>query len=406
MAGADEEHFRGHAWIRVESGWNVDWSERLRDEEAKGLRRRLPDPVPADALDFASNDYLGLRRDPRVVAAAHEALDREGVGSGASRLLGGNTLAHLELERELAALKQTEAALVFSSGYAANLGLLTALGDAGDVIFCDRLDHASLVDGARLARAELRFYRHGDVDHLRRQLKRRPEQGRVWVATDGVFSMDGVLAPLPDLVDAVREADATLIVDDAHATGVVGPRGAGTVRHFDVDAERVIQMGTLSKALGAQGGFVAGPRALIDWLVQSARSLIYSTGLAPVVAAAATASVRIARDDEGLRARRLERFEHLRQGLLEQGWTVQGESPAPMLAVIVGEAGPAVELSRRLRERGVVAPAIRPPTVPRDSCRLRLAPTAAMDAAAIERTLKAFRDERFRTDGRDREPQA
>lgn len=368
----------------------LDFDKRLRAEEAEGLRRRLAAPAPADAVDFASNDYLGLRRDPRVVEAAHRALDAEGVGSGASRLLGGNTESHATLERELATLKGTEAALVFSSGYAANLGLLTALCEPEDVILCDRLDHASLVDGARLARADVGFYHHGDVEHLRRQLRRRAPNGRIWIATDGVFSMDGVLAPLPDLVDVANEFDAMLIVDDAHGTGVLGPDGAGTVRHFGVETERIVQMGTLSKALGAQGGFVAGPRDLIDWLVQRARSLIYSTGIAPVLAAAATESVRIARTDTALRERRVDRFATLKSGLQEGGWEVLGEAPAPMLAVRVDGPDVALDLARRLAARGVIAPAIRPPTVPRSSCRLRLAPTASMSPEAIARTLEAF----------------
>ena len=366
------------------------WDERLRAEERQGLRRRLPDPrSECIDLDFASNDYLGLRRDPWVVAAAHEALDRDGVGSGASRLLGGNATAHVELEADLARLKGTDAALVFSSGYAANLGLLTAISEPEDVIYCDRLDHASLVDGARLARAELRFYRHGDPEHLRRQLARRRAGGRAWVATDGVFSMDGVLAPLPAIAEVAREAGATLIVDDAHATGVVGPEGAGTLRHFDLAPEGIVQMGTLSKALGCQGGFVAGPADLVDWLVQRARSFVYSTGLALPIAAAARRAIELARDDD-LRARRERSFDRLHRGLVGQGWMVWGESPAPMLAVIVESAETAVSLSAALAERGVVAPAIRPPTVPRDACRLRLAPTAAMDDAAIDRALGVF----------------
>lgn len=372
----------------------LDFDDRLRREEDQGLRRRLPAPSGDEAVDFASNDYLGLRRDPRVVAAAHRALDAAGVGAGASRLLGGNAEAHVDLERELASLKGTEAALVFSSGYAANLGLLTAICEPEDVILCDRLDHASLVDGARLARAEVGFYHHGDVDHLRRQLARRTVKGRIWIATDGVFSMDGELAPLPELVAVAEEFDATLIVDDAHATGVVGPEGAGTVRHFGVDPARLVQMGTLSKALGSQGGFVAGAHDLVAWLVQRARSLIYSTGLAPVAAAAALESVRITRADDALRARRQQRFDRLRDGLLGQGWTVLGASPAPMLAVGVEGPEAALDLAQRLANRGVLAPAIRPPTVPRTACRLRLAPTAGQSEDSIDRALDAFAAER------------
>ena len=377
------------------------WSGRLDDEARRGLRRRLPEarsPVEAEAsaadpavLDLGSNDYLGLSTHPRVVGAASRALADWGVGSGASRLLRGNTLAHEELEARLAALKRTAAALVFSSGYAANLGLLAAVGEPEDVIYCDRLDHASLVDGARLARASVHFYRHGDPEHLERKLRRRAAgTGRVWVATDGVFSMDGTLAPLPDLLEVVRRHGARLIVDDAHATGVIGRDGAGTLAHFDLPVDGVVQMGTLSKALGSQGGYVAGDRDLVDWLVQRARSFVYSTGLAPALASAALASLDVVVDEPARRDRLQGHLRRLRDELGAQGWTVRGVAPAPMIAVEVGEAEAATALAAALAERGILAPAIRPPTVPDGTSRVRLAPRANLSSEAIDRIVAAF----------------
>lgn len=376
---------------------SVDPRERQRNELARqaqlGLRRRLPDPrTPGEELlDLGSNDYLGLSRHPRVTGAAARALELWGVGSGASRLLRGNTAPHEELEAALARLKSCEAALVFSSGYAANLGVLAALCEPDDVIYCDRLDHASLVDGARLGRAKVHFHRHADLDHLERQLRRdQRSRGARWIATDGVFSMDGTLAPLPGLVDLARRWGATLLVDDAHATGVLGPEGAGTLAHFGIPSDGVIQIGTLSKALGSQGGFVAGDRELVDWLVQRSRSFVYSTGLAPLLAAAAHEALRIVDEEPALRLALQTHMRNLREGLRARGWTIVGEAPSPMMAVVVGEATAATQLAERLRGAGVIAPAIRPPTVPQGTSRVRLAARADFTASEIDAVLEAF----------------
>ena len=327
------------------------WIQRLESAAAQGLRRALPVPGPAagGTLDCGSNDYLGLSRHPRVIAAAHAALDRDGAGATASRLLRGNREIHEQLEQEIARLKGTEAALVFASGYSANLGLLSALGRADDVILCDKLDHASLVDGARLARASVRFYAHGDAAHLDRQLGRSTGNSAKFVATDGVFSMDGTLAPLPDLLEVCDRHGALLIVDDAHATGCVGPGGAGSVAHFGLDPGRMIQVGTLSKAIGAQGGFVAASKVLIDLLVQFSRAFIYSTGLNPPAAAAAMEALRVSREEPWHRERLQENLGRMRDGLLEAGHRIYGESPAPMCALHVGEADAAVALAEGSR---------------------------------------------------------
>lgn len=365
-----------------------EWRKRLEFEASRGLRRRLPDASGAgpNSIDCGSNDYLGLSRHPRVIAAARTALEEFGAGATASRLLRGNREIHVQLEEALAALKGTASALVFSSGYAANLGLLSAICDREDTIFCDSLDHASLVDGARLARASLRFYNHADADHLDRQLARR-SGGHAWIVTDGVFSMDGALAPLPELLEVADRHGATLIVDDAHATGVVGADGAGTLSHFGIDPSKVIQVGTLSKALGAQGGYVCGPTELTDVLVQSSRAFIYSTGLNPAAAAAALEGIRVSVDEPQWRERLHANLQLLRSGLHDAGRTIYGQAPAPMCAVHVGEADDAMRAAATLADAGILAPAIRPPTVPAGTCRIRLAPTASLESAEVQRVL-------------------
>jgi 8-amino-7-oxononanoate synthase len=366
------------------------WRERLESEASKGLRRTLPVAGPRDGetIDCGSNDYLGLSRHPRVIEAARDALERYGAGATASRLLRGNREIHVHLEEELAALKGTASALVYSSGYAANLGLLSAIADQTDTIFCDSLDHASLVDGARLARASLRFYNHADPDHLDRQLKRR-SGGHAWIVTDGVFSMDGVLAPLPELLAVADRHGATLIVDDAHATGVVGPNGAGTLSYFGIEPSRVIQMGTLSKALGAQGGYVCGPRELTDLLVQSSRAFIYSTGLNPAAAAAALEGLRVSIEEPRWREKLHAHLHMMRTGLIQGGCRLYGEDPAPMCSVHVGDADEAVQVAAHLADAGVLAPAIRPPTVPAGTSRIRLAPPASCEEHDVDRVIQA-----------------
>ena len=367
------------------------WRERLEAEAESGLRRHLPDsaPLAPGTIDCGSNDYLGLSRHPRVIAAARAALDEYGAGATASRLLRGNRLIHAELEADLARFKGTEAALVFSSGYAANLGLLSAICDRDDTVLCDRLDHASLIDGARLSRASLHFYAHGDIDHLERQLSRSGSSGHTFVVTDGIFSMDGMLAPLPALKEAVDRHGATLVVDDAHATGTVGVNGAGSLSHFGMEADGVIQVGTLSKALGAQGGYVAGSGDLIGLLVQRARAFIYSTGLNPSAAAAARAALDVVVDEPVWRERLHRNLELLRSGLAAANKQLYGVTPAPMCAVHVGSARGASRVALELAARGIIAPAIRPPTVPDGTSRIRLAPSADLDAADVERVVAA-----------------
>lgn len=371
------------------------WQEVLGRLADKDLRRQLRlSPVAAaggGVINMASNDYLGLAGEARMVVAAREALDRWGVGAGASRLVTGHLPPHEALEGELAAFKKAEAALVFTSGYAANVGVLTALAGPRDMILLDRLNHASLIDGARQSGATTRLYRHADLDHLEHLLEASSgERGRRFIVTDGVFSMDGELAPLPELVELAGRYEALLVVDDAHATGVVGPKGRGTPAYFGLEEEVPVRIGTLSKALGAQGGFVAGSRALIDLLINKARSFIYSTGIAPAVAAAAREALHIAEAEDTRRRRLQAHLEALREGLRAKGYTVIGEAPAPMLAVKLGDPATAVEAAGRLAEAGVCAPAIRPPTVPKGTSRIRLAPMATHSESDIQRVLEAF----------------
>lgn len=377
------------------------WTKALAELAAQGLRRRL---VPQSngslpeverngrrLINLASNNYLGLASNRRVIAAAQAALEKWGVGAGASRLVSGHTDAHAALEHDLADFKRTEAALVFVSGYAANVGVLAALAGPRDNIFADRLNHASLVDGCRLSGARTWRYSHADLEELERLLRRlRPARGQRLIVTDSLFSMDGDLAPLPDLVEIAERSDALLVVDDAHGTGVLGPDGRGAVAHFGLEGRVPVQIGTLSKALGGQGGFVAGDQALIDLLIQRARSFVFSTGLAPALAAAAREALHLAQVEGWRRAALHAHCQTLRQGLVRLGCTVLGDELAPMLAVIVGEPDAAMALAADLEQAGVLAPAIRPPSVPPGTSRIRLAPMATHSIDQIEGALAAF----------------
>jgi 8-amino-7-oxononanoate synthase len=318
-------------------------------------------------VSFASNDYLGLTTHPAMVAAAHEALDRWGTGAGASRLVVGSRPVHDALEAELAAWKGSEAALLFPTGYAANVGVLTTFGVEGVRILSDELNHASIVDGARLARASVDVYRHNDLGHLESLLR---EGGRCVVVTDSVFSMDGDCADVPALVELCDRWGALLVVDEAHdAFGSWGRL-----------PDHVLRVGTLSKMLGSVGGFVAGPRALVELLVNRARPFIFSTALPPADAAAALAALRVVRSAEGeaLRGRLRSFIERVRPG-----------HPSPIVPVVLGEESAALAASAALLEEGIVVPAIRPPTVPVGTSRLRIALSAAHTDADIDHLLQA-----------------
>ena len=342
-----------------------------------------------EVLQFCSNDYLGLAADPRLKQAASDAVSRLGCGAGSSRLVGGTTDIHVDLEGALAELKMTEASLVFTSGYQANIGVLTALVGPGDTIFSDERNHASLIDGCRLSRANVTVYRHVDTDHLGQLLAAAPTQGQRLIVTETVFSMDGDVAPLKDLVDLARQWDAWTLVDEAHATGVFGERGGGIVEESGLAAEIDVQIGTLGKALGSLGAFAAGSRLLVDWLTNAARSFIYTTALSPSAVAAARVAVDMVRREPERRQRLWDRATAMRTGLVDCGFSL-GRSGSPILPLLVGEDERALCLSAELLKRGVFVPAIRPPTVPPGTSRLRVVPMATHRSEDIDLALHAF----------------
>lgn len=342
-----------------------------------------------DVLLFSSNNYLGLANHPTLKRAAIQATERFGCGSGASRLISGSMAVHHELEARLAALKKTEAALVFPTGYHANVGVLSALMGPGDTILSDRLNHASIIDGCRLSRAEVRAYPHGDTRALDALLAVCPPSGQRLIVTDTVFSMDGDLAPLAALVALARRYDAWLMVDEAHATGVFGSHGSGLVEEAGLVDHVDIHMGTLGKALGGIGAYVAGSRALIDWLVNRARSFVYTTGMPPASAASALAALDIVEREPERRQRLWDNARFLSDGLRGLGYRL-GETRSQILPIIVGDARQTMSLAEAVLRRGVFAHGIRPPTVPEGTSRIRVTPMATHTRAQLERTLDAF----------------
>jgi glycine C-acetyltransferase/8-amino-7-oxononanoate synthase len=339
-------------------------------------------------LLFSSNNYLDLATHPKVTEAAAAAIRRYGVGAGASRLISGTLAPHVELEERLASFKRTDAAIVFSTGYHANIGLIQTLAEDASTIYADRFSHASLIDGCRFSKTQLRIFRHRDASQLRTLLESKRKEAAL-ILTDGVFSMDGDLAPLPALLNIAESTCAQLVVDDAHGTGVMGHDGRGTAEHFGLTSASLIQMGTLSKALGAFGGFVAGSRDLITYLVNRARSFIYTTALPPAMAAAASAALEIIIAEPERRARLWFLRDRLGQGLKTIGCGMSG-SESPIMPILVADAAAAVRLSDYLLAQGVYAPAIRPPTVPSSSSRIRITVTAGHTPAHIDHLLEAL----------------
>jgi 8-amino-7-oxononanoate synthase len=319
-----------------------------------------------------------------VVQAAADAVVALGAGSTGARLTTGTRAAHQLLEQELALLKGAERALFFGSGYLAAVGTIPALVGRGDLILSDALNHACLIDGCRLSRAEVRVYQHGDVSHAAELLRDRASYRRALVVTDGVFSMDGDLAPLPDLVELCSAADAWLMVDDAHGTGVLGETGAGTVEHFGLEGRVPVQLGTTSKALGAEGGFIAGPAELIDYLCSRARSFIFSTAPTPATVAAVRAALRVLRAEPQRRRVLAANGARLREGLAAAGLQV-ADGITPIVPVVIGDAVAALRASQELEEAGVFVAAIRPPTVPEGTARLRVCVSAAHTGEMIDR---------------------
>jgi 8-amino-7-oxononanoate synthase len=343
-------------------------------------------------LNFSSNNYLGLANDPRLKRAAMEATERFGTGSGASRLITGSMGLHRRLEEKIARFKGTETALVFNSGYQANIGVLTALTGEGDRIFSDELNHASIVDGCRLSKASVRIYRHGDMDHLEDLLKSETG-GKRLIATDSIFSMDGDAAPLKDLAALAEKYDCWLMVDEAHATGVLGPTGKGLVDEIwprDVPSSlrgRLIQMGTLGKALGSFGAYIAAAREVIEILINKARSFIYTTALPPGVLAAALEALEIVERDPSLRERLWENVRHFSKSV--SGFK-KIETNSPIFPWIIGDSKKTVDFSQRLFEKGFWVGAIRSPTVPKGTERLRITVMATHTKEQIDSLVEVL----------------
>jgi 8-amino-7-oxononanoate synthase len=374
--------------------------QTLDDLQAQGLRRQLLEVGSAagprvqvggrTVLAFASNNYLGLANDPRVREAARRAVDRWGWGAGASRLLAGHTEAHAALEADLAAFEHTEAAIVFPTGYMTNLGVISALVGRGDRAFSDRENHASIYDAIRLAGAKLARYPHGDAAAARNlAAKHRDTPGRRLLVTDTVFSMSGDLAPLADLAAACRECGCMLVLDEAHATGVLGPSGAGLAEALGISEGLTASVGTLSKALGGVGGFVAAARDVCDLLVNRARPFIYTTALPAAACEAAREALRIVRAEPERRARLLGLAQHARDVLHAKGFDT-GRSASQIIPIIVGAPERALAMAAALMDQGIFCPAIRPPTVPPGASRLRISLTCEHSEEDIAKLIEAL----------------
>jgi 8-amino-7-oxononanoate synthase len=374
--------------------------QELRQIEEAGLYRRLKalgsqtgPRVMVDGRELlllASNDYLGYSSHPAIKQAAQTALQTWGAGSGASRLISGNAPIFRDLENKIAQLKATEDALVFSTGYMANIGLLTAVAEKGDVIFSDALNHASIIDGCRLSRAQVEIFPHRDTDALEARLKKSRQFRRRFIITDGVFSMDGDLAPLPRLVELAGAYSAQLIVDDAHGTGVLGNRGGGTAEHFGLEGRIDIIMGTMGKALGCFGAFVAGSCELREYLINRARSFIFTTALPPAVIAGALEAIGLIAQEPGKRQALWDNASFFRKGLQDIGFNIL-ESTTQIIPLLVGDSHSAVRLAHDLMEEGLFIQAIRPPTVPEGAARLRITLMATHTREDLSRALEILK---------------
>lgn len=340
---------------------------------------------------LSSNNYLGLADHPALREAAIRALERYGCGAGASRSISGSMELHHELEERIARFKGCEAALLFSTGYMANIGLLTTLFSEGDLILSDEFNHASIVDGCRLSRAEVWVYRHRDMDHLEVLLKKTSSYRQSLIVTDGVFSMDGDITPLPEIRALADRCGALVMVDDAHATGVLGRGGRGTAEHFGMMGQIEVQMGTLGKALGGFGAYVAGSRVLIDYLINRCRTFMYTTALPPAVAAMTLAALEIVETEPQRRERLWENTQYFRNALKGMGFNALG-GDTPVVPVIIGDNALTMEADRRLMAQGVFAQGIRPPTVPPQSSRLRATLMATHTADDLDRAVAVFRE--------------
>jgi 8-amino-7-oxononanoate synthase len=381
------------AWL------NDELAQIERDSLLRTLRVRAGRQEAVIELDdrtvinFGSNDYLGLAGHPRLAQAAIDTAESEGWGSGASPLIVGRSQTNSDLEQKLAEFEPTEAALVFNTGFAANMSTIAALVGPGDAIFSDELNHASIVDGCRLSKAATHIYRHADVDHAEQLLREHGSARRKLIVTDTLFSMDGDLAPLPDLVELAERHGAMLMVDEAHATGVFGANGRGVAEHFGATVESgiSIRVGTLSKALGGSGGFVAGSRALIAWLTNRARSYVFSTAPPAACCAASIAALGLVANHPERRQQLLTKAAWLREQLQRDGWNT-GNSASQIIPIIIGDAAATIRLAAALFDRGYFVPGIRPPSVPVGRSLLRLSLSYSHSDDMLRGLIDTLRD--------------
>ena len=372
----------------------------INTRAAQGLLRRrriLESPqgvrITVDGkayLSFCSNDYLGLANHPQVIAALQQGAQQYGVGSGASHLVSGHFDAHHQFEQAFADFVGKPAALSFSTGYMANLGVVQALVGRGDTVFADKLNHASLNDAMLLSRAAVKRYRHNDMAHLA-QLLEQTRSGRKLIITDAVFSMDGDIAPVAELLALCEQHDAWLLLDDAHGFGVLGEHGSGVMSHFNLASPRIVYMATLGKAAGVAGACVAAEQVVLDTLLQNARSYIYTTASPPALSVALLASMQLMREEDWRRERLQQLIVQLRDGARDLPWEMMASS-TPIQPLVVGSNEAAVALSEELRARGIWVPAIRPPTVPQGTARLRISLSAAHQAADVAELLEALHE--------------
>ena len=376
--------------------WIADELASLKSQGLFNTIRTIESPMDGHivvdgrhVLNFCANNYLGLANHPRLKEAAKRAIDEFGIGPGAVRSIAGTMSLHLQLEKRLAEFKRAEAVITFQSGFTANLATIPALVGKGDVIFSDQLNHASIIDGCRLSRATIVAYEHNNPDDLRRKIAETTEYGRRLIVTDGVFSMDGDIAPLPALLEIAQEHQILLMVDDAHGEGVLGRGGRGIVDHFGLHGQVDIEVGTMSKAFGVVGGIVAGKQVIVDWLRQRGRPFLFSSAMTVPDVAACLEAVDMLEASDELVSRLWQNAAFMKREMAALGFDVGG-SETPIIPVMLGEAPLAQEFSRKLLENGVFAMAIGYPTVPKGKARIRVMNTAAHSQDDLEQALAAF----------------
>jgi 8-amino-7-oxononanoate synthase len=387
--------------MKIDMQDSLSWiNEELKQIRDKDLFRVLTEletgQSPEIEIDgkvyilLSSNSYLGLSVDPKVKKAALDALEKYGTGSGGSRLVSGSTDLHRQLEARIAKFKKTQSSILFSTGYLANVGTISSMVGPGDIVYSDELNHASIIDGCRLSKAEIRVYEHCDIEHLKSILEADKNMcNKKLIVTDTVFSMDGDLAPLPEIAEIAEKNGCMLMIDEAHATGVLGKRGSGATEYFGIEDRVPIVMGTLSKAVGSLGGYIAGSSKLIDFIRNRTRSYIFDTSLPASCLAASLAAIDIIENEPGRREYLWKLIKKFKLGLEQIGLNIL-PSYSAVVPVLIGEAQPALGFAQKLRENGVYTPAVRPPSVPPGKCRIRATLMATHTEGQIEKALRAF----------------